>query len=167
MKKNNLDYKIIDNFLPKENFNILKTLMLGKNFPWYYFPNITFSKESKGSLFYMQHLFFEIEPNSDFYLIIKENLLKFIDIKSLIRVKGNFYPNQKIVDINEMHVDYNFKHKGAIFSINTNNGGTLLKNGTKIDSIENRMLFFDPSIEHDSENCTDEKTRINININYF
>ena len=29
------------------------------------------------------------------------------------------------------------------------------------------MLFFDPSIEHDSENCTNDKVRINININYF
>jgi hypothetical protein len=42
-----------------------------------------------------------------------------------------------------------------------------LKDGTKIDSVENRILFFNPSEEHDSENCTDEKTRINININYF
>lgn len=165
MKK--IKYKVIDNFLPKENFNILKTLMLSKNFPWYYFPNITFPKTSKGNLFYMQHLFFEKEPNSAFYSIIKENLLNFIDIKSLIRVKGNFYPNQNIKDIDEMHVDYTFKHKGAIFSINTNNGGTLLKDKTKIDSVENRILFFDPSIEHDSENCTDEKVRINININYF
>jgi len=162
-----IKYKVVDNFLPKENFNILKTLMLSKNFPWYYFPNITFPKTSKGNLFYMQHLFFEKEPNSDFYLIIKENLLNFIDIKSLIRVKGNFYPNQNIKDIDEMHVDYTFKHKGAIFSINTNNGGTLLKDGTKIDSIENRILFFDPSIEHDSENCTNAKVRVNININYF
>jgi hypothetical protein len=69
--------------------------------------------------------------------------------------------------MDEMHIDYKYKHNGAIFSINTNNGGTILKDGTKIDSVENRILFFNPSEEHDSENCTDEKTRINININYF
>jgi hypothetical protein len=165
MKK--IKYKVIDNFLPKENFIILKDFIMGKEMPWFYFPNITFPKTSKGKLFYMQHLFFQKEPNSSFYPIIKENLLNFIDIKSLMRVKGNLYPNQNIKDINEMHVDYNFKHKGAIFSINTNNGGTLLKDGTKIESIENRILFFDPSIEHDSQNCTDAKVRVNININYF
>ena len=88
-------------------------------------------------------------------------------IKSLIRVKANLYPNQSIKEINEMHVDYDYKHKGAIFSVNTNNGGTLLKDGTKIDSLENRMLFFDASEEHDSVNCTDEKVRVNINLNYF
>ena len=105
----------------------------------------------------MHHVFYEKEVNSSLYDMIKNNLLNFLDIKALIRVKANLYPNQNIKKINEMHKDYLYKHKGAIFSIN----------GTKIDSVENRMLFFDPSIEHDSENCTNDKVRINININYF
>ena len=116
----------------------------------------------------MEHLFYhETRPNSDFYTIIYNHLLKNIEIKSLIRVKANFYPNQNIKNLNEMHTDYDFPHKGAIFSINTNNGGTILKDKTKVDSVENRILFFDPSVLHDSENCTDSKARINININYF
>jgi hypothetical protein len=164
-----VEHNIIDNFLPKENFIKIKEFLLGTDFPWYYCSNMTFKKnESKGHLFYMVHLFYiNNQPNSVYYDFLKENLLNFMDIKSLIRIKGNFYPNQSIKKINEMHSDYKFKHKGAIFSINTNNGGTLLKDGTKIDSVENRMLFFDPSIEHDSENCTDKKVRVNININYF
>ena len=167
-KKNKIKYKVIDNFLPKENFNIIKDFMMGFNFPWYYQNGITNPNiETKNNLFYMTHMLYESEPRSSFYNLIKENLLSFIDIKSLIRVKANFYPNQKIVDINEMHFDYEFEHKGAIFSINTNNGGTILKDKTKIDSVENRILFFDPSLEHDSENCTDQKVRVNININYF
>lgn len=163
-----IKHNIVDNFLPKENFIRVKELLLSNDFPWFYYKNITFGNESKGPLFYMSHAFYNNnQPNSSSYNFLKENLLKFMNIKSLIRVKANFYPNQSIKEINEMHKDYEFKHKGAIFSINTNNGGTLLKDGTKIDSIENRMLFFDPSIEHDSENCTDQKVRINININYF
>ncbi len=167
-KKEKIKYKVIDNFLPKEKFNIIKNLMMGPNFPWYYQHNITnLNIETKNNLFYMTHMFYDLEPYSSFYNVIKENLLSLINIKSLIRVKANFYPNQKIVNIDEMHFDYKFKHKGAIFSINTNNGGTILKDKTKIDSVENRILFFDPSLEHDSENCTDQKTRVNININYF
>ena len=161
-------HHIIDNFLPKENFIKIKEFLLSNDFPWFYNKNITFEKESNGPLFYMTHVFYnDNQPNSAYYNFLKENLLKFMDIKSLIRIKANFYPNQSLKKINEMHKDYDFKHKGAIFSINTNNGGTLLKDSTKINSIENRMLFFDPSIEHDSENCTDQKVRINININYF
>ncbi len=36
-----------------------------------------------------------------------------------------------------------------------------------IDSVANRILFFDPSEEHSSSLCTDQKRRITINFNYF
>ena len=168
MREKKINYKVVDNFLPEKNFKQVKQFLLGDSFPWYYYPNISDKNiVSKGPLFYMMHLFYLDEPNSSNYTFIKENLLSFIDIKSLIRVKANLYPNQKVKDLNEMHIDFNYKHKGAIFSVNTNNGGTLLADGTVIDSVENRILFFNPSIKHDSLNCTDEKARINININYF
>ena len=166
--KTKVKYEVIDNFLPKENFLIIKDTLLSNIFPWYYYPNI--SKEdtvSKGASFYMMHLLYSNEQASNFFHIIKNNLLKFMDIKALIRVKANFYPNQNIKRLNEPHQDYAFSHCGAVYSINTCNGGTLLQDGTKIDSVENRILFFDPSLDHDVEYCTDQKIRANININYF
>ena len=39
--------------------------------------------------------------------------------------------------------------------------------GKKINSVENRMIFFDPNKEHASTNTTDENKRVNINFNYF
>ncbi len=168
MSEKKINYKVIDNFLPKKNFIKIKNILLGIDFPWYYYPNISnVNKVSKGPLFYLMHLIYDRKPNSDYYNIIKENLLDFIDIKAIVRIKANFYPNQGIKKIDEPHVDFDYKHKGAIFSLNTNNGGTILEDGTIIKSIENRILFFDPSTKHDSLNCTDEKTRVNININYF
>jgi hypothetical protein len=161
-------YKVIDNFLPKENFLIIKETLLKNNFPWYYYPNISNkNKISREHLFYMMHLIYERDLSSNFYYLIRDNLLNFINIKALIRVKANLNPNQNIKKLNEPHTDYNFSHKGAIYSINTCNGGTILQDGTKIDSVENRILFFDPSLEHDVEFCTDQKVRVNININYF
>ena len=50
--------------------------------------------------------------------------------------------------------------------MNSNNGYTSI-NKDKIESIENRILLFDPSVEHNSVTCTDEKVRLNINFNYF
>ena len=47
--------------------------------------------------------------------------------KSIIRIKANFYPNQNKYIEHEKHVDYPYKHKGAIFFINTNNGFTILE----------------------------------------
>ena len=33
--------------------------------------------------------------------------------------------------------------------------------------VANRIIFFDPSVPHCSTSCSDSKTRMNININYF
>ena len=66
-----------------------------------------------------------------------------------------------------MHFDYPFSHSSALLSLNTCDGYTKLKDGTKIDSIANRILLFDPSEEHCSTTTTNIFARINININYI
>jgi len=163
-----IDYKVIDNFLPEEEMVKLDNLILRDvEFPWYYQPNISFEEyESKGPFFYMVHLFYtNYKPNSAYFPFVVP-LINKLKPNALIRVKANFYPNQGRQNLDEMHVDYPFKHKGAIFSINTCNGGTLLSDKTLIK--RNRVLLFDPSNYHDSINCTDNnKARINININYY
>jgi|TARA_R100001463_G_scaffold127290_1_gene185332 hypothetical protein len=165
-----IDYKVIDNFLPEDEMVKLENLILREvEFPWYYQPNISFKeKESKDALFYMIHLFYNnYKPNSAYFPFVVP-LINKLKPSALIRVKANFYPNQNKSKLNEMHKDYPFKHKGAIFSINTCNGGTLLSDKTLIKSVRNRVLLFDPSNYHDSTNCTDNnKARININVNYY
>ena len=163
-------YKVIDNFLPEEDLIKIEDVILRSiDFPWYYQPNISFDeKKSKSVLFYLIHMFYSnYRPSSNYFPLIVP-LVNRLEPKALIRVKGNFYPNQGIQDLDEMHQDYAFKHKGAIFSLNTCNGGTLLKDKTLIESVRNRILLFDPSELHDSIGCTDNtKARVNININYF
>ena len=53
-------------------------------------------------------------------------------------------------------------HKGC-----TNNGGTEFRDKTFSNSVENRVLMFDGSLEHRSVTQTDENFRVNININYI
>jgi hypothetical protein len=164
-----IKYKIIDNFLPKENFDIIKKIIFESDFNWFYNKGVNNPNEdSLNMLFYFTHMFyFDNVPLSPYFKLININLLSKLNIKSLIRVKCNLYTYQNKKNINGMHVDYDYPHKGAIFYLNTNNGRTILSDKIKIDSVENRVLFFDPSIKHDSENCTDQKIRVNININYF
>jgi len=164
------EYQIIDNFLPEKNFNKIKELFFSNYLNWYYHPCVNYvEEESPDNLFYFTHLFYQKDaPSSPYYDLINENLLSFMkDVRSLIRVKGNLYPNQNIKKRNGNHVDDVFDHKGAIFYINTNNGRTIINDKIKIDSVENRILYFNPLTPHDSENCTDQKIRTNININYF
>lgn len=54
-----------------------------------------------------------------------------------------------------------------IFYLNTNDGFTILNGETKINSVENRILLFDPSELHSSTTCTNDKCRVNVNFNYF
>ena len=76
-------------------------------------------------------------------------------------------PSTPKIVYHDPHVDIPWQHKGAIFYVNTNNGVTVLEDGTEIESIENRLLLFDSSKEHSSTSCTDAKVRVNINFNYF
>jgi hypothetical protein len=161
-----MKYQVIDNFLEKNIFEELKTILLNNNFPWYYQSEVAYPKDKNNS-FYFVHTFFEFHKRySDLFLKIIP-LLEKIKAKSLIRVKANLYPNQNESIIHSSHIDYNYEHKGAIFYINNNNGYTILEGKEKIESVENRILLFEPHKEHNSTNCTDQKVRVNININYF
>jgi len=51
--------------------------------------------------------------------------------------------------------------------MNTNNGYTKFEDGTKIESVANRMVFFSSNMKHTGTSCTDEKIRVVINFNYF
>ena len=55
----------------------------------------------------------------------------------------------------------------AIFYANTNNGYTKFENGLIVESVANRMVFFSADMKHTGTSCTDEKTRVVINFNYF
>lgn len=158
-------YQIIDNFLPKKNVNEIKNIMSSSIFPWYYNDGVSSSNDDD---FYFTHIFYNnYSFQSSFVETIVFPLLEKIKPKSLIRIKGNLYPRTKFKHINNSHVDYNFEHSGAIYYINSNDGNTILSDGTMVESIENRLLLFDPSKPHQSTHCTDENYRMNINFNYF
>jgi len=169
-------HKVIDNFLDQKTFDEIKNLMLAQDFPWFLCDKVS-SNEMKGKdNYYFSHQFYDKVHYGKVYGVTQPTSLHFkailpllnkLEVKSLIRVKGNLYTYVGTQIEHGFHVDKNFSHKGAIFSINSNNGYTLLDDGTKIKSVENRILLFDPSIKHTSATCTDNVGRINININYF
>jgi hypothetical protein len=166
----NKDYRIIDNFLDKNIFLNIKNIMENDEFPWFFVKQINENHDINDLTSYFVHMFF-LESNensriSNYFNLIVPILTK-INMLKLIRIKGNVYQNTKTKIIHEKHVDYNYPHKGAIYYINTNNGKTILNNNLEIDSIENRLLIFNPNIPHSSTSTTDSKFRMNINFNYI
>jgi hypothetical protein len=89
-----------------------------------------------------------------------------LDTKELLRVKANNYIKTNEVIHHKDHVDAEYKMKAAILFINTNNGLTVLDDGTECESIENRLLMFDASKPHHSTTCSDQDRRVNINMNF-
>jgi|TARA_B100000424_G_scaffold172637_1_gene133094 hypothetical protein len=163
------DYEVIDNFLPEQEFNHIAGIIMGKQFAWHFLEDVAEKNVKVDNVphFYLYHMLFEFwRPGSNFFSIIEPLLMK-LQPKALIRIKCNLYQATPEIIKHGEHADFDWKHKGALYSLNTCNGATILEDGTKIDSVANRMLLFDSSRPHNSTTCTDQPARFNININYF
>jgi hypothetical protein len=159
-------HEIIDNFLPNNIFSELKNILMSPEYPWFYQSSVTNGKHQSTEPYYFANLLYDgCHPQPLYHLCLP--ILDILKPKSLIRIKTNLYPNIGRYIENENHTDYDFPHNGAILYVNTNDGYTILEDGTKIDSVANRLLKFDPSKPHRSTHCTDQKVRVNINFNYF
>ncbi len=161
-------YKIVDNFLDKENFSKLQEFVLSPNLDWYFNSTVNTLQKKDNTSYFTHHLYTRQHTytHSNYYnnfKVIEEKL----NVKAMIRMKINCYPHTAELITHAPHRDYDFEHKGCILSFNTCNGGTVMEDGTFVQSIANRALLFDPSEPHCSTTCTDNKARINININYF
>ena len=93
---------------------------------------------------------------------------------SLWRIKANLLTRTPNIVENSFHVDMTKlpeeklkQWTTAIFYVNTNNGYTEFEDGTKVESVANRMVTFPANLKHRGTSCTDEKTRVVINFNYF
>jgi hypothetical protein len=157
--------KIIKNFLDKEYFLKINNLLLSSNFPWFYQSKLSSEKDTSDNFFFCHNLYKDSQQQSLFFDSILSPILKNLNFNKLLRAKINCYTkNHKKIKTN-FHVDSPDLHTVCLYSINTNNGYTLFKNNKKIHSIENQMLIFDGKLEHCSVAQTDEKIRVNININ--
>tara|TARA_R100001244_G_scaffold100946_1_gene75269 strand:- start:371 stop:886 length:516 start_codon:yes stop_codon:yes gene_type:complete len=159
-----------DNFLPQAEYDHIKKEIFGEFFPWYFHNTVATKMDKNVSHFFWTHMFFNGYENkgitSSFYHLLNP-IIKKLKVKALIRAKANLYSNQSKIIEHDIHTDYPFKHKGILFSLNTCNGFTEFEDKTKIQSVENRVIFFDPSLPHHSSTCTDAPTRVNLNFNYF
>ena len=164
-------HTIKDTFLTQEYYKQLEALICWSagNFPWYLCKNVVGHQTGdRRNDWHLSHVAYcTSNPRSSVYNDLRELLNQIPDLRALIRVKINFYPPTQEVITYTPHVDYEYDHKGAIFSLNTCDGFTQLEDGTKVDSVENRLLLFNSSVLHSGSSTTDPKGRFNININYL
>ena len=167
--------EIIDNFLSKDDFDKLKNSIMDNYFPWFHFDEIVDKGEdNKDMAFYSVHMLYDNDRptfNTSFELMDPIlNKLKEINLGTLVRVKINSYPNQNKFIEHNMHQDFppsKLPYKACLFSLNTCDGYTKFEDGTKVESVANRAIIFDPTFYHCSTNTTNQTRRVNINFNYL
>ena len=158
----------IDNFLPREEFEVLQKEIISDTFPIYFQNCVTDDEETQSikNVNFIHLIYNNNLSTSSYYKMIDEILFSKLKIRSLIRSKVNCYPRTDQIIEHPWHTDTPYKHTGMLFYLNTCNGETRFGEES-VQSKENRIVFFDPSKIHASTSCTDQKCRWNIIANYF
>jgi hypothetical protein len=157
--------KIIDNFLNEEEFATFKNLILDKELPWFFAPTVADSNDFSDSYF-IHTLYNNFTVNSSFFSLLQP-ILKKLEAKALIRCRIlRYVGREKLIEHNK-HTDFDFPHNTCILYLNTNDGFTRLHDNSCVQSVENRALISDGSLEHNSTNCTNANFRLVLTINYF
>ena len=156
--------KVIDNFLPEEEFGSIQSFMMGGEFEWFYCEGAV--RENDG-LFHMAHMFYqpEVGSNSE-HLLMWSNFMNQVGAKECTRIKANLTFKTPTIELTEYHIDYE-DIKTAIFYINTNNGYTEFESGVRVSSVANRVCIFDSNLKHRGTTHTEpDPRRIVVNFNY-
>jgi len=165
---------IVDNFLPPSLHQRFQNMMLGAEFPWYFVKGVT--DHTDNNYYFIHNVYGCIDKGNGFrdvespYFKDIEVLLFFIEeklkfqIHDLHRIKCNMYTNQNINLAHGKHTDHQEPHYTAIYYLNDNNGPTTVGD-QDVNSVANRLVFFDGLTLHNSNLQTDVAERVNININ--
>ena len=161
--------KVIDDFLSPSEYKQISEYFLGPVVDWKYNDHKVMPDEDTDS-FQFTHTAFE--PTR--FPVSVERSMEALDplyaklaFDILVRVKVNMTPRTLEHNYTLFHTDTNQNNKTAIYYVNTNDGFTRFKDGTKVESIANRIVIFDAQTEHGGVTQTDAHVRVVVNINYF
>jgi hypothetical protein len=168
-----MNYTVVDDFLPRENYIIMKTMFESGEFDWHWSDHQVNHTDS----FYFYHLFFaKYYPTSKYFDNVRQNFLDFLPINSLINLRANLYTNTYGNGTSSKHADHfgetgkDHKHTTSVLHLGTNNGKFVLCIGDEevvLDTVDNRLVTFDSEIEHYIIHQTDADRRIVLNLNYY
>lgn len=185
--------KVIDNLLPNDTFSKLSSCIMQHN-GYKCFDYTVHPKESDGSIDYFgekdlqeskkHEVLFTLdiykkghnaEMTHDLFHYLRDEfkeLYKCLNVKKMLFMRANCtiaaqenFRSTYHVDINKS--PYEGIGKTAILYLNTNNGGTQIKNDAFVRSIANSAVIFTNTTEHAGVWATDKKLRFVLNLNYL
>ena len=174
--------EIIDDFLEQKVFDELQTLMMGKNFTWYFRSRYYAQQQEEEVVkeedvldqFQFTHTFYDVGAQRSPHMGTLQCFLDLLSVLSIGRIRANlstrlptFIKNPFHSDMENILEEKQKQWTTSIFYVNTNDGYTEFEDGTKVESVANRMLTFPANMKHTGTTCTNQQIRIIINFNYF
>lgn len=169
--------EVHDNFLTDQYVKHLQSMFYDDGFPWNYSQFVGMKakdsdlseEETDNHLYFIHRIYDNLRPVEHPPFQVFDQLLPILEaleVRSLIRIRALLYVNQGKIIKHESHQDAPYSIKAALLYLNDNNGYTGFDDGTKINSVSNRVALFDGSSYHHSTTPTNCKERLVININY-
>ena len=167
-----MNYKIIENFIPEDHFKVIYKFLTESLSPmeWTYNEEVGNDNDHSTFLFFKGIYPFEEETIKHGHFRVIIPLLFYSNIYTPMRIRINCFPKTPTPITTAPHQDQSYSHNVLLYSVNTNNGYTVLDPGgknIKVPSVANQALFFDGSIKHQAVTQTDTNIRVNINVNYI
>ena len=155
--------EVVDNFLPEDQFRIIQNNFLNYRFPWAFVPQAYSGERAQ-----LVHEFWNpVEGNISEH---KQLMIPFINRfkpAAILRIKANLQPKNIEIYEDPLHVDLHMVEcTTSIFYVNTCNGYTHFEDGSRVDSVANRVVTFPSQTKHAGTTCNDQSSRIVINFNY-
>jgi hypothetical protein len=157
--------RLIDNYLSPRHFQTMTDVIFGEDIPWYYMDCIDYFDDV--DKFQFTHAFFDKELGG----ILSNYFDLFNIIEDPLRINAKLITRTSEIKVNRFHTDIAENERGmgayttSVLYMNTCDGYTELEDGTKVESVANRLFSFPEKMEHRGTSCTDKKCRVVININ--
>ena len=186
--KMNENIIVYDNFIEKGKAKRLQGVMVGlyplqqgtnrftDGFQWYQSDGIV--SEDDVDKFQFIHPFYVDPVSTSTAFAMITPILKLLKPLMILKIRAKLLTRTPEIEKSNFHTDIMADIKGpteekisqittAIYYVNANNGYTEFEDGTKVESVENRLVIFPSNIKHRGTSCTNEQTRMVINFNYF
>lgn len=163
--------EVVDNFLTVEEFNTLRGIILGDNFPWYFSASSVSDGDNCPQ--FSHKCYDDLQPLSNTWHDIQPVIRRLWPM-GMMRAKFNATPRTSKIVEKPLHYDITSDLEGiqpldtkiCIYYINNNDGYTYFESGRRIESVANRAVLFSGKEKHAGTSCTNDELRVVLNINY-
>ena len=160
---------IKDNYLSEQEFEKVQNIFFDSKLSWQLKYGVAYDHNGSLDDYFFGHLVYQYVPMSPHFADIMNIFHPRFKSHVITRIKCNLYTRTSEIVKHDWHKDHDTLPvlNGALLMLYTCNGYTAFEDGEKVESVANRMVFFDSLKLHHSTNTTNTSNRLTLNINYI